>query len=183
MDEVNPVGRRPPEVRKEVYNKVTKMFLGETLWDLATIRAVSLLSICLNRKTLCLVRTRMGDSTPYRFRRGLREGCPSSCVVFNLFRFESTGTFPRPLPRKGVEFREARDDDWREVMLSVLGIADDTNVFCRKRDATTIEEITILDIVGGRRGGTRRGWLRGCVMMNCRKDSRRQFAFLDPGLI
>ena len=40
---------------------------------------------CLNRKTLYLVRTRMGDSSTYRFRWGLREGCPSSCVVFNLF--------------------------------------------------------------------------------------------------
>ena len=28
-------------------------------------------------------------------------------------------------------------------MLSVLGFADDTNVLCRKRDASTVEEITI----------------------------------------
>ena len=27
----------------------------------------------------------MVDSATYRFRRGLREGCPSSCVVFDLF--------------------------------------------------------------------------------------------------
>ena len=113
---------------------------------------------CLNRKTLCLVRTRMGDSSTYRFRRGLREGCPSSCVVFNLFHnlallklqqnlseyaIRVNGNIARPLPRKGVEFREARGDDLREVMLSVLGFADDTNVLCRKRDASTVEEITI----------------------------------------
>ena len=103
----------------------------------------------LNRKTLYLVRTRMGDCATYRFRRGLREGCPSSCVVFNLFHnlallklqqnlseyaVRVAGSIARPLPRRGAEFREARDDDWREVMLSVLGFADDTIVLCRKSD-------------------------------------------------
>ena len=34
-------------------------------------------------------------------------------------------------------------DDWREVMLSVLGFAGGTNVFCRESDSAKVEEITI----------------------------------------
>ena len=112
----------------------------------------------LNRKTLYLVRTRMGDSATYRFRRCLREGCPSSCVVFDLFHnlallklqqnlseyaVRVAGSIARPLLRRGAELREARDDDWREVMLSVLGFADDSDVLCRKSGAAKVEEITV----------------------------------------
>ena len=78
---------------------------------------------CRNRKTLYLVRTRMGDSSTYRFRRGQREGCPSSCVVFNFFHNLALLKLQQNLSEYAI-----RDDDWREVMLSVLGFADDTNV-------------------------------------------------------
>ena len=56
-------------------------------------------------------------------------------------RSESSAALPDH--RRSAVLREARDDDWTEVMLSVLGFADDTNVLCRKSDSAKVEEITI----------------------------------------
>ena len=66
-------------------------------------------------------------------------------------------------------------------MLSVLGFADDTNILCRKFDASKVEEITDCWRLARSRPLARRSeWLRECVMTNCREGFSAAVRFLGP---
>ena len=66
----------------------------------------------LHTQTEYVVRTQAGDSKPYKLLRGLREGCPSSCIVFNLLH----NVVLRVLKKKmlGVQFRHGMEEEGQE---------------------------------------------------------------------
>ncbi len=105
----------------------------------------------LHETTQYVVRTRNGDSEPYGLKRGLREGCPSSCVVYNLFhnaalqalkrRTEDSaihaGTdLHRPLPRPNSASTELQ-----EFLFQLLAFADDTTVPAKQSNINAAEQI------------------------------------------
>ena len=96
----------------------------------------------LNESTEYVIRAKSGDSAPYRFQGGLREGCPASCVVFNLYH-----NLVLLLPMDAIRDNQdmtMKEDEYRPLpvltpvdppvlnssdtaSLKVLGYADDTN--------------------------------------------------------
>ena len=56
----------------------------------------------LHESTAYVVRTGNGDSEVYGLQRGLREGCPSSCQVYNIFHNVTLWALRKWLPTTGV---------------------------------------------------------------------------------
>ncbi|CAK0831872.1 unnamed protein product, partial [Prorocentrum cordatum] len=92
--EISTRGLLPPEAKRVMLTlfDIKKAYANQSLnglWAVLDNVGVpeSLLQVIrgLIEQTQYIVRTADGDSEPYSLQRGLREGCPASCVEFNMY--------------------------------------------------------------------------------------------------
>ncbi|CAK0819626.1 unnamed protein product [Prorocentrum cordatum] len=107
--------------------------------------------------TLYTVRTKQGDSSNFSLFRGLLEGCPASCVVYNVVHNAALRALQSRLPGVSVPYRieaplprrpRADDDAVLEYMLRILGFADDTSagaLFSRAADDEALITATLAE--------------------------------------
>mmetsp|Transcript_73708 Transcript_73708/g.208752 ORF Transcript_73708/g.208752 Transcript_73708/m.208752 type:complete len:1462 (+) Transcript_73708:383-4768(+) len=109
----------------------------------------------LHDTTQFVVRTPLGDSEPFGTARGLREGCPSSCVVYNIYHNCALSALLQHLigipilasavPSLAVS--RCCESDLVEMVLKLLCFADDTTAICLVPDAKDTEQ-ALVDILG-----------------------------------
>lgn len=137
---------------KKAYPNLSRSLAWEVLRRLRIPEAFIQVLQGLHESTQYAVRTGMGDSAVYELARGLREGCPTSCVLYNLVHnvalwlllhkqtFNSgvaiASRIPRPLPRSR---EEPPDDEMLQMILKVIGFADDTTTPTRYLEAEATE--------------------------------------------
>jgi len=85
-----------------------------------------LVNVCrqLHEGTLYTVRTNVGDSSTYKLGRGLREGCPSSCVLFNIVHNFGLQVLKDRLDGVGIHFEKG--ELLESLTLKLVAFADDT---------------------------------------------------------
>ena len=118
----------------------------------------------LQTKTVYTIRARAGLSQEFSANKGLREGCPSSPVCFNMFhtmpmtrfaqtaaaRWETPGVQMfsrrgRPLSKRARHQQELREHGelLDTLNLSVALFADDTTLITRRSRASDIENLAV----------------------------------------
>ena len=94
----------------------------------------------LHSQTQYTIKTNLGEAEPFLMARGVREGCPSSCCIFNLYHGVALKAIDESL--KGIQLVEAPDYtlfpnenvNGQEWKLAALGFADDTNGLTSKQE-------------------------------------------------
>ena len=94
----------------------------------------------LHSQTQYTIRTNTGEAEPFLMERGVREGCPSSCCIFNLYHGVALKAIDESL--KGIRLVESTDHtcfpqdnvNGQEWKLAALGFADDTNGLTGKQE-------------------------------------------------
>eukprot|EP00959_Pyramimonas_sp_CCMP1952_P450914 9440787-Pyramimonas_sp.AAC.1 len=110
----------------------------------------------VHEQTFYVVRTSAGDSSTYELRRGLREGCPTSGILYTVFhnivlwrlreelqadqRVNLHHAPARPLPRATEQPDEA---DLDAFIVHLLAFADDTTVLTRQKHSRAVEDMVI----------------------------------------
>ena len=108
----------------------------------------------LHSTTDYVIKTSLGQSTPYKLLRGFREGCPSSCAAYNIVHNVGLWLLTKgPDAFSGIECQRApstaplpRTGKWvdclqsQTVQCQLLGFADDTSALCRLSEAAEVEE-------------------------------------------
>jgi len=123
----------------------------------------------LHSLTTYVIRTPLGDSDPYQLLRGLREGCPSSCAVFNLLQDHVLQEIKQRLADKGIAVKSSEDRPLPrgspdaegaiiEHLLCVLGFADDTTGITTRENQPEVEA-TIIEIMEAHGAKVNRGKL------------------------
>ena len=118
----------------------------------------------LHEQTHYVVRTKQGDSQVYTLQRGVREGCPSSCSILNLYHNEvlkavktkmvdddltATGLLKRsrstlPQPKYGTIGRGLDPgEELIELVLHLICFADDTSAITRGQHHKRLEEMMV----------------------------------------
>ncbi|CAK0847212.1 unnamed protein product [Prorocentrum cordatum] len=110
----------------------------------------------VHEQTFYVVRTGAGDASPYVLQRGLREGCPTSGILYTVFhnvvlwrlreelrdeqKVHLHFNRARPLPR-ATEQPDERD--LTAFVAHLLAFADDTTMLTRKQHARAVEDMVI----------------------------------------
>jgi hypothetical protein len=75
--------------------------------------------------TSCIVKCEQGHSQPFMVKCGLRQGCPLSTTLFNLFICDLHQRLTQHCPEMGVPVRRASGRNGDGMLLLDLGYADD----------------------------------------------------------
>jgi hypothetical protein len=107
--------------RNLLFHKLQK-HIGLSDHTLSTLRS-------LYNNTQCIVKSSQGTSQPFAVNCGLRQGCPLSTTLFNLFIHDMHVRLQRSCRDCGVRYRCAPAEDGSEAslhpLLTDLGYADD----------------------------------------------------------
>ncbi|KAF5340368.1 hypothetical protein D9611_007908 [Ephemerocybe angulata] len=116
--------------QEKAYDKITHAFLQETLetLDFPPHFRDTISALYKNAKTVVVINGEISD--PYRVTRGVRQGDPLSCLLFNL-AIESLACMLRKSSLEGIKIRENLDR-----LIATL-FADDTTVYLSKEDKFT----------------------------------------------
>ena len=153
---------RPPDVQaiclilmdiKKAYPNAPRKLCWAVLAKLGVPEPMLRILQGLHETTRYVVRTKAGDSQPYTLARGLREGCPSSCVIYNIFHnvcLKKIMTHPHV---NGITYTSDASrllcrgvptgPDVRQITTKVAGFADDTSAPTRMTEYQQVETAII----------------------------------------
>ena len=97
--------------------------------------------ITLHEDTLYEVKMTNTKSEKYKLRRGFREGCPSSCTIYNFVH--NVAEESKSCTRATLPLTIGRHDDeaeLEEMLIKVLAFADDTTAVGRLKDKELIDQ-------------------------------------------
>ena len=89
---------------KKAYPNVPRSLCWKVFRVLGVPESLVQVMTALHESTAYVVRTGSGDSEMYGLQRGLREGCPSSCQVYNIFHNVTLWALRKWLPTGGVPY-------------------------------------------------------------------------------
>ena len=116
----------------------------------------------LHSDTIYRCRNSLGTSEPYQLQRGLREGCPSSCMVYLMFHNAVLRDYVSHVDALGgstVTFVTCDTrhlytsirEEWETVVARMVCFADDTTLL--ERETATLSRKRLVTRVFGRLEG------------------------------
>ncbi|CAK0880460.1 unnamed protein product [Prorocentrum cordatum] len=157
MEEVTRLPRAPGEDTlclilfdiMKAFPSVPRPLLRAVLLRLALPAALVDLVIGLHDVTFYVVRTAAGDSDPYCLRRGVREGCPTSGLLFTLYHAVVMAAILPKLPKTLVTYDPERPlpraapaaETKQTLVLDTLCFVDDTTALQEKRHCAATEQV------------------------------------------
>jgi hypothetical protein len=108
-------------------NSVNRSLLFDKLVNIGVqLHTIKLLKSLLYTNNPCIVKCTQGTAQPFLVHCGLRQGCPLSTTLFNLYIYDLQAHLHRACPDAGVRLTRAGTTSTTPPrMLTDVGYADD----------------------------------------------------------